>query len=105
MRVERRRPADIGGRLAEVARGAGLRPAAQMAATQRWDGWDPDESPAPAGCFSMSSLADDLVDTGHLRPDDRRRFVSTAHDAAREGRFSMTLTMAALVAVAPTPTA
>ncbi len=105
MRVERRRPTDIGRRLAEVARSAGLRPAAHMTATQTWDAWNPDESPAPSGCFSMSSLADDLIDTGHLQPSDRQRFVSTVHDAAREDRFSMRLTMAAVVAVAPMPTA
>ena len=105
MCVERRRPTDIGRRLGEIARSAGLRPAAHMIATQTWGAWNPDESPAPAGCFSMSSLADDLIDTGHLQPGDRQWFVSTVHDAAREDRFSMRLTMAAVVAVAPLPTA
>jgi polyhydroxyalkanoate synthesis regulator phasin len=49
----------------------------------------------------MRSLADDLVDRGHLDQDDAGRFVSTIHDAARRGRFSMSLTMYALVAMAP----
>ena len=71
-------------------------------ATQTWDRWNPDESPAPDGCFSMSSLADDLVETGHLPAGDRARFVATIHTAAHDGRFSMALTMFALVAVAPT---
>lgn len=101
MRNERRRPSNIGGRLNEVASTVGLRPAAHTIATQTWDAWNPDESPAPTGCFSMSSLAEDLVDSGHLRPGERQQFVSTVHTAAREGRFSMTLTMFALVAASP----
>jgi SAM-dependent methyltransferase len=101
LRSERRRPANIGGRLADVVRGAGLRPVAQTMATQTWDAWNPDESPAPEGCFSMSSLAEDLVETGHLPARERERFVSTINTASREARFSMALTMFALVAVAP----
>lgn len=102
VRTERRRPSNIGRRLADVARAAGLRPVAQTVATQTWDAWNPDESPAPAGCFSMSSLADDLVDAGQLPAGDRKQFVSTVHAAARERRFSMALTMFALVGAAPT---
>ena len=100
LRVERRRPSNIGSRLADVLRAVGLRPVDQTTATQTWDAWNPDESPAPDGCFSMSSLADDLVESGHLPAGDRERFVSTIHTAAREGRFSMALTMFAVVAVA-----
>ena len=55
-----------------------------------------------SGCSSMSSLADDLVDTGQLEVGDQEWFVSTVHTAARHGRFSMALTMFAVVAVAPT---
>ena len=102
VRTERRRPSNIGRRLADVARAAGLRPVAQTVATQTWDAWNPDESPAPDGCFSMSSLADDLVAAGQLGVGDRKRFVSTVHTAARERRFSMALTMFALVGAAPT---
>jgi len=101
MQIERRRPSNIGSRLASVARAAGLRPVTQTMATQTWDGWDPDESRAPDGCFSMASLADDLVEAGRLQPGGREEFVSTVHSAAREGRFSMALTMFALVAAAP----
>ncbi len=102
LRSERRRPSNIGRRLADVVRAVGLRPLAQTMATQTWDAWNPDESPAPDGCFSMASLAEDLVERGHLPARDRERFVSTIHTAAREARFSMALTMFALVAVAPT---
>jgi hypothetical protein len=63
--------------------------------------WLADESPAPDGCFSMESLADDLVATHHLASIDRRRFLATIHDAARRGAFSMRLTMFAVVAAAP----
>ncbi len=101
LRAERRRPSNIGGRLAEVARAAGLRPIAGTEATQRWEAWDPDRTPAPTGCFSMASLAADLVEAGQLEPDEREAFVSTVHDAAREGRFAMALTMYAVVAEAP----
>ncbi len=46
----------------------------------------------------MSSLAEDLIDAGQLDADERDRFVSTIHSAAREGRFSMALTMFGVVA-------
>jgi hypothetical protein len=75
----------------------------QTTATETWTEWDPDHDPAPAGCFSMSSLADDLVERGHLAAADRHAFVSTVHDAARQGRFSMSLTMFAVVAASPGP--
>jgi SAM-dependent methyltransferase len=101
MREERGRPSNIGGRLAHLVRDLGCEVLAQTSATQTWDAWDPDESPAPEGCFSMSSLSDDLVDRGQLDADDRERFVSTIHAAARRDRFSMALTMFGVVAVAP----
>ena len=102
MRTERARPSNIGRRLGDLVQDFGCELKAQTTATQNWNAWDPDESPAPEGCFSMSSLADDLVDTGHLEVGDRERFVSAIHTAARHGRFSMALTMFAAVAAAPT---
>jgi ubiquinone/menaquinone biosynthesis C-methylase UbiE len=98
MRTERRRPSNVGQRLADLVHDVGLEPVQQTTATQQWDAWDPDGSPAPDGCFSMSSLAEDLVDAGRLDPRDRDWFVSTVHAAARKGRFSMALTMFAVVA-------
>jgi SAM-dependent methyltransferase len=82
MRTERRRPSNIGGRLAEVVHRAGFESVAQTHETETWNTWDPDASPAPRGCFSMSSLADDLVEAGHLERCSHDRFVSTIHDAA-----------------------
>ncbi len=101
LRTERDRPSNIGRRLPELVGAAGCVPVARTEATQAWTKWDPDESPAPLGCFSMESLADDLVATHQLTTADRRQFVSTIHDAARRGRFSMRLTMFAVVAAAP----
>ncbi len=101
MRTERRRPSNIGRRLTELVRGAGLEVVAETTATHHWKAWDPDRSPAPEGCFSMSSLAEDLVETGQLAAADQGRFVSTIHDAARAGRFSMSLTMFGVVAAKP----
>ena len=101
LRTERNRPSNVGRRLHELVGAAGCVPVARTDATQTWTTWDPDESPAPLGCFSMESLADDLVATHQLTTADRRRFVSTIHDAARRGRFSMRLTMFAVVAAAP----
>jgi SAM-dependent methyltransferase len=98
MRTERGRPSNVGRRLVELARQAGLRVIAETSATQTWTEWDPDASPAPVGCFSMTSLAGDLVDRGQLKPTERERFVATLVDAARAGRFSMALTMFAVVA-------
>jgi SAM-dependent methyltransferase len=98
MQTERGRPSNVGRRLVELARQAGLEVVADTSATQTWTEWDPDSSPAPTGCFSMTSLADDLVDCGQLQPTERERFVATVVDAARAGRFSMALTLFAVVA-------
>lgn len=57
--------------------------------------------PRPDGCFSMQSLADDLVAADQLDTADRQRFVSTIHQAARHDHFPMVLTMFAVVALAP----
>ena len=99
MQIERRRPSNIGRRLADLVHDIGFEVMDQTTATQRWTAWNPDESPAPYGCFSMSSLAEDLIDAGQLGADERDRFVSTIDSAAREGRFSMALTMFGVVAV------
>jgi hypothetical protein len=64
---------------------------------------EPDETPAPDGCFSMHSLADDLVAADELAPDDRERFVSTIRHAARRNQLSMNLTMYGVAAARPTP--
>lgn len=101
MRVERRRPSNVGSRLGELVRSVGFEGVRQATATQTWTRWDPDGSPAPDGCFSMRGLAEDLVAAGQLDRLDTDRFVSTIHDAARSGRFSMSLTMFAVIAVAP----
>ncbi len=101
MRTERNRPSNVGRRLHDLVGAAGCVPLARTEATQTWKTWDPDESPAPLGCFSMESLADDLVATDRLATANRRRFVSTIHDAARRGQFLMSLTLFGVVAVAP----
>lgn len=101
MRVERRRPSNVGSRLEALVSAAGFSELSRTAASQVWAQWDPDVSPAPDGCFSMHSLAEDLVTAGQLDRGDADQFVSTIHDAARSGHFSMSLTMFAVVAVAP----
>jgi ubiquinone/menaquinone biosynthesis C-methylase UbiE len=103
MQTERGRPSNIGRHLDELAREAGLKVLGHTTATQQWNAWDPDESPAPDGCFSMSSLAKDLVDANQLPAGDEEWFVSTVRTAAHEGRFAMALTMFAVVAAAPMP--
>jgi ubiquinone/menaquinone biosynthesis C-methylase UbiE len=104
MRIERSRPSNVGRRLGDLVSAAGLIDVRENVATQVWTEWNPDESPAPDGCFSMRSLADDLVDRGHLDQADTGHFISTIHDAARQGRFSMSLTMYALIALTPAST-
>ncbi|MEQ1872738.1 MAG: methyltransferase domain-containing protein [Ilumatobacteraceae bacterium] len=101
MSIERGRPSNIGRRLHELVRDAGLSPVARTEGTHTWTAWNPDESQAPDGCFSMQSLAGDLVDKEQLAPEARDQFVSKIQQAARESRFSMSLTMYAVVAVAP----
>ncbi|HXH78087.1 methyltransferase domain-containing protein [Nocardioides sp.] len=97
MAVERHRPSRVGRRLVDLARAAGFCDVESTQATQVWSDWDPDTSPAPDGCFSMRDLGEDMVDAGELDPSDLEGFVATAHDAARDGRFSMSLTMYAVV--------
>ncbi len=97
MRTERNRSSNVGRRLHDLVGAAGCVRVARTEATQTWTTWDPDLSPAPVGCFSMESLADNLVAT----PAERRRFVSTIHEAARRGQFRMSLTMFGVVALAP----
>lgn len=101
MSVERARPHDVGGRLMELVRACRVEPVAETSATQTWSEWDPDASPAPEGCFSMRSLADDLIETGTLAPDAREAFVERIHQTARQGQFSMALTMFGVVARIP----
>lgn len=100
LRTERNRPSNIGRRLADLLRTAGLTPVATTERTHVWTEWNPDESPAPDGCFSMESLADDVVDAGQLAPSELAAFVDTVRAAARRRRFSMRLTMYAVVATA-----
>lgn len=99
--VERHRASNIGGRLAELTVAAGCAPVATTEATQAWTSWDPDEAIAPPGCFSMESLAEDLIAAGTLAQEQQDAFVTTIKDSARRGRFSMRLTMTAVVAVVP----
>lgn len=96
--TERNRPSNVGARLGELATSAGCGVAAETSKTQIWTEWSPDESPAPDGCFSMTSLADDLVETGHLEPTEATGFVDEIHQAARQRRFTMSLTMHAVIA-------
>lgn len=56
------------------------------------------ESPAPDGCFSMESLADNLVDAAVLTSHERIDFVETVRVAALRNQFTMSLTMHAVVA-------
>ena len=100
MRTERGRPSNVGSRLDALARTADFDVLAATSATQVWRTWDPDESIAPGGCFSMRSLAEDLVSTGQLDVADTDRFVDRILHAARNGRFEMSLTMFAVVATA-----
>jgi len=93
MRVERRRPSNVGRRLGDLARSAGWTSLITAISTQSWTSWDPDASPAPDGCSSMQSLARDLVDAGELDRDCIDRFIAVVHDAARSDRFVMSLTM------------
>lgn len=96
--VEQRRPSNIGSRLHLLAADAGLTVLGRTEATHHWTSWDPDVDAAPAGCFSMRSVADDLVDAGRLTSAEGDEFVSTIEHAARGGRFAMRLTMHAVVA-------
>lgn len=99
--VDRRRQTTVGGRLARLAESAGLVPLAETTATQIWSSWDPDVSSRPDGWAPMVVIAESLVEAGQLAVDEVDRFVETVEAAARQGRFTMRLTMHSLVAAAP----
>lgn len=99
MRVERRRPSNVGRRLGELAQRAGFMSLQQHLATNTWTEWNPSSTPAPLGCFSMRSLAEDLVERGQLASDEIDQFVTRIETAASEGHFTMSLTMYAIVGV------
>lgn len=99
--VERDRPTTVGGRLASLAEAVGLRTLAETTATHVCSRWDPDASPRPDGWVPMAVVADVLIAAGQLAADERDQFVEKVEDAARHGRFTMSLTMHALVAAAP----
>ena len=99
--VDRGRQTTIGGRLASLAEGAGLVPLAEASATQVWASWNPDESPRPDGWAPMALMAESMVEAGQLAAEDVDWFVKMAEEAARQGRFTMRLTMHSLIAAAP----
>jgi LmbE family N-acetylglucosaminyl deacetylase/SAM-dependent methyltransferase len=99
--VDRGRQTTIGGRLASLAEGAGLVPLAEASATQVWASWNPDKSPRPDGWAPMAVMAASMVEAGQLAADDVDWFVETVEQAARQGRFTMRLTMNSLIAAAP----
>lgn len=101
LHVERNRPSNVGRRLADLAHAAGCEVTMETTDTQFWTRWNPDDSPAPEGCFSMASLADDLVASGQLESSEASRLVGKIHEAARRQRFKMSLTMHAVIAVCP----
>ena len=101
MRLERARPSNVGSRLGALVEAAGLDLIAQTSATHRWTTWDPAVEPVPPGCFSMRSLGDDMASTGQLAAADVDAFVSTIESSASAGRFRMSLTMFATLAVVP----
>ena len=68
MRTERGRPSNVGSRLSDLLRSAGFEQLTETRVTQTWFEWNPDQSPAPDGCFSMRSLVDDLVADGRIDP-------------------------------------
>ncbi len=96
--VDRDRQMTVGGRLGSVAERAGLVPVAETSATQVWTSWDPDVSPRPDGWAPMAATATAMVEAGELAADGVAAFVETVEEAARSGRFTMGLTMRAVVA-------
>ncbi len=95
------RQTTIGGRLRDLAEAAGLVPLAETSATHVWSGWDPDDAPRLHGWAPWAATAVEMVDAGQLSSDEIDGFVATVEAAARQGRFSMRLTMRALVARRP----
>ncbi len=94
--VEHGRPAHAGSRLWNWCADAGFVDLEATAAAHVWTHWDPDREPVPDGFFSIESLGDDLVDTGLIDAGAAPHVVATIKDAARRGRFFMSVTMFAV---------
>lgn len=71
------------------------------AATHMWTQWDPDAEPTPQGFLPLRMVAAEFVSQGAMTPGAAEESVSSLEDAAREGRFFMSLTMFAVAGVAP----
>lgn len=99
--VDRARQTTVGGRLGRLAEAAGLTLLEKTSATQVWSSWDPDTSSRPSGWAPWSLTAEAMLDAGQLAADEVDRFVATVEAAGREGRFTMQLTMHAVVARRP----
>lgn len=99
--VDRGRQTTVGGRLGGLAEAAGLVPLAGTSATQVWASWDPDEAPRPDGWAPMAVMAGSMMEAGQLTADEVDSFVETVEEAARQGHFTMRLTMYSLIAAAP----
>ena len=95
---ERRRPSRVGSRLWNLCHDAGFVDLDATAATHVWTRWDPDRVPVPDGFFPIESLADDLVETGHLAEHEAAGFVASIQDAARRDHLFMALTMFSVAA-------
>jgi SAM-dependent methyltransferase len=100
--VKDRGPASIaGGRLANLCRSAGLTDIVIEPATHVWTAWDPDAEPAPSGFFPLDQVLPQLIDAGGLDPRHCDTFLEQVHDAARNERLFMSLTMFAVAGRKP----
>ncbi|WP_166354454.1 methyltransferase domain-containing protein [Phytoactinopolyspora limicola] len=89
-------PASVGSALFNLCRDAGLVDLDATAATHIWTRWDPDTELAPEGIFPVPPIVRQMIDAGVLDEAIGERFVEQLVDAARAGRFFMSIGMFAV---------
>jgi len=88
--------ASAGGLMLNICRDHGVTDLESAGAAHVWTEWNPDETPAPPGLLPMRAIVPQLADMGLITPELGTRFVESAEDAGRRGRFCVSLTMFAV---------
>jgi SAM-dependent methyltransferase len=87
---------DLGGRVLNLARDAGVADLEVVGAAHVWSRWNPDTESTPPGLFPLQPTVDQLVERGLLSRPMGTRFTASLADAARRDRLSIAVTMFAV---------
>jgi SAM-dependent methyltransferase len=96
LRQFRGESASAGGRMLNICRDHGVTDLECVGAAHVWTEWNPEESPAPPGLLPLRAMVPQLAEMGLISSEMGSRFVESAEDAGRRGRFCVSLTMFAV---------